>query len=259
MLLEHKRIVVIGGTSGIGLAAAKYFCNQGASVVSLGKKENIPEGEDISTENHHKIFSDATLETSAEAAIKSCQDLFGGFDGLLHVAGGSGRNFGDGSLHEMSLDGWEKTITLNATTVMLSNKAAINSFLNNGVTGAIVNISSVLATNPAPHFFTTHAYAASKAAIIGLSKSAASFYAKNNIRINVISPGLIESPMSKRAAENETIMEYIKTKQPLDGGRIGQPDDISGMAALLLSNQSSFITGQNILVDGGWSISEGQY
>ena len=259
MLLEHKRIVVIGGTSGIGLAAAKYFCNQGASVVSLGKKENIPEGEDISTENHHKIFSDATLETSAEAAIKTCQDLFGGFDGLLHVAGGSGRSFGDGPLHEISFDGWEKTMTLNATTVMLSNKAAINSFLNNGVTGAIVNISSVLATNPAPHFFTTHAYAASKAAIIGLSKSAASFYAKNNIRINVISPGLIESPMSKRAAENETIMEYIKTKQPLDGGRIGKPDDISGMAALLLSNQSSSITGQNILVDGGWSISKGQY
>jgi NAD(P)-dependent dehydrogenase (short-subunit alcohol dehydrogenase family) len=65
--------------------------------------------------------------------------------------------------------------------------------------------------------------------------------------------------MSKRAAENETILQYIKTKQPLDGGRIGQPDDISGMAALLLSNQSSFVTGQNILVDGGWSISEGQY
>jgi NAD(P)-dependent dehydrogenase (short-subunit alcohol dehydrogenase family) len=259
MLLVHKKIVVIGGTSGIGLAAAKYFCEQGASVVSLGKKENITAEEEISKENHHKIFADATLETSAELAIKTCQQLFGGFDGLLHVAGGSGRSFGDGPLNEISLDGWEKTISLNATTVMLSNKAAINAFLRNGKSGAIVNISSVLATNPAPHFFTTHAYAASKAAIIGLSKSVAGFYAKNNIRINVISPGLIESPMSKRAVENELIMEYIKTKQPLDGGRIGQPDDISGMAALLLSNQGSFITGQNILVDGGWSISEGQY
>lgn len=259
MLLVDKKIVVIGGTSGIGLAAAKYFCSQGASIVALGKKENIPANEDVSTENHHKIFADATLETSAQFAIKTCQELFGGFDGLLHVAGGSGRSFGDGPLHEISLEGWEKTITLNATTVMLSNKAAINEFLTNGGTGAIVNISSVLATNPAPHFFTTHSYAASKAAIIGLSKSAAAFYAKNNIRINVISPGLIETPMSKRAAENETIMDYIKTKQPLDGGRIGQPDDISGMAAFLLSNQASFITGQNILVDGGWSISEGQY
>lgn len=259
MYLEHKKIVVIGGTSGIGLAAAKFFCKQGASVVSVGKKENIPAGEDIPIENHHKIFVDATLETSAESAIKTCQEFFGGFDGLLHVAGGSGRSFGDGPLHEMSMDGWEKTMTLNATSVMLSNKAAINAFFGNGGNGAIVNISSVLATNPAPRFFTTHAYSASKAAIIGLSKSAASFYAKNNIRINVISPGLIESPMSKRAAENETIMEYIKTKQPLDGGRIGQPDDVSGMAAFLLSNQSSFITGQNILVDGGWSISEGQY
>jgi NAD(P)-dependent dehydrogenase (short-subunit alcohol dehydrogenase family) len=142
---------------------------------------------------------------------------------------------------------------------MLSNKAAIKTFLDLGQGGSILNIASVLSDNPAPHYFSTHAYSASKAAVVGLSKSAASYYAKDNIRINVISPGLIETPMSKRAVENEDIMSYIKTKQPLDGGRIGYPEDLTDMMALLLSDQSKFITGQNISVDGGWSISEGQF
>jgi NAD(P)-dependent dehydrogenase (short-subunit alcohol dehydrogenase family) len=142
---------------------------------------------------------------------------------------------------------------------MLSNKAAIDHFLKQNKSGAIVNLSSVLAMHPAPSFFSTHAYAAAKAAIIGLSTSSASYYAKDNIRINVISPGLVETPMSVRARENDNIMSYIKFKQPLDGGRIGKANDVTSIAALLLSDQTSFITGQNIAVDGGWSVSEGQY
>jgi NAD(P)-dependent dehydrogenase (short-subunit alcohol dehydrogenase family) len=117
----------------------------------------------------------------------------------------------------------------------------------------------VLASHPAPTFFSTHAYAAAKSAIIGLSTAAAAHYAGENIRINVISPGLIETPMSKRATENKAIMDYIKTKQPLDGGRIGKANDLSSMATLLLSDQANFITGQNICIDGGWSVSEGQH
>jgi NAD(P)-dependent dehydrogenase (short-subunit alcohol dehydrogenase family) len=259
MLLKDKKIVIIGGTTGIGLAAAIHCCEQGASVVALGKIENESSKDDLHSSNHFVLFGDATNELTIENAINTCIEKFNGFDGLLHIAGGSGRAYGDGPLHEMTSIGWEKTFSLNTTSVMLSNKAAINHFLNQKKGGVIVNISSVLATNPAPHFFTTHAYAASKAAVIGLTKSAAAFYAKENIRMNVISPGLIETPMSKRAAEDETIMDYVKTKQPLQQGRIGQPSDLIGMIGMLLSDQSSFITGQNILIDGGWSISEGQY
>jgi NAD(P)-dependent dehydrogenase (short-subunit alcohol dehydrogenase family) len=225
----------------------------------LGKKENESNQDHQQNSNHFVLFGDATNEHTAEIAINACLEKFNGFDALLHIAGGSGRAFGDGPLHEMSLAGWETTFSLNTTSVMISNKAAINHFLQQKKGGSIVNISSVLATHPAPHFFTTHAYAASKSAVIGLTKSAAAFYAKDNIRLNVISPGLIETPMSKRAAENETIMEYVKTKQPLQSGRIGQPSDLIGMIGMLLSDHASFITGQNILIDGGWSISEGQY
>lgn len=258
-MLQDKNIVIVGGTSGIGLAAAKRFYEMGANIVCIGKPEDGSKPSTVEGSSHHTIYADATKIETAELGIGYCIEKFKGFDGLLHIAGGSGRKYGDGPLHELTLEGWMKTIELNATSVMLSNRAAIKTFLDIGKGGAILNIASVLYDNPAPHFFSTHAYAAAKAAVVAISKSSASFYAKNNIRINVISPGLIETAMSKRAVENDDIMNYIKTKQPLDGGRIGYPQDLTELMALLLSDKSSFITGQTISVDGGWSITEGQY
>jgi NAD(P)-dependent dehydrogenase (short-subunit alcohol dehydrogenase family) len=254
VILQNKQIIIMGGTSGIGWAAAKKFVEEGAHVICVGK----PQETAIEFENITTLFADAREASTMTKAISLCIEKYGSFDGLLHVAGGSGRAFGDGPLDQMTIDGWNQTMELNATTVMLSNKVAIDYFVQHNKAGSIVNISSVLATHPAPSFFSTHAYAAAKAAIIGLSTTTAAYYAKNNIRINVISPGLVETPMSTRAAQNENIMSYIKTKQPLDGGRIGQVNDVTSLAALLLSDQTSFITGQNIAVDGGWSVSEGQ-
>lgn len=245
----------MGGTTGMGWAATKKCIDEGAKVIAVGK----PQEKDEPLENCKILIADARETTTMKTAIETCVNHYGSFDALLHVAGGSGRSFGDGPLHEMSLEGWNKTIELNATTIMLSNQAAIEHFIQQNKPGAIVNLSSVLATHPAPTYFSTHAYAAAKAAIIGLSTATAAFYAKNNIRVNVISPGLVETPMSVRAAQNEDIMNYIKTKQPLDGGRIGHANDVTSMAALLLSDHASFITGQNIAVDGGWSVSEGQH
>ena len=119
-------------------------------------------------------------------------------------------------------------------------------------------MGSVLVYSPSPQFFSTHAYAATKSAIIGFTKSIAAYYAKNNIRINIIAPALVETPMAQRAANDEIILSFIKTKQPLDGGRIGKPEDLDGIAVYFMSDQSVFTTGQVIAVDGGWSVSEGQ-
>jgi NAD(P)-dependent dehydrogenase (short-subunit alcohol dehydrogenase family) len=83
------------------------------------------------------------------------------------------------------------------------------------------------------------------------------YYAKNNIRVNVIAPALVETPMAQRAANDEIILSFIKTKQPLDGGRIGHPSDLDGMAVYFMSDQSKFTTGQIIAVDGGWIIVDG--
>jgi NAD(P)-dependent dehydrogenase (short-subunit alcohol dehydrogenase family) len=207
-----------------------------------------------------KVFiADATKEDGAAAAIRMCSDSYGGFDGMYHVAGGSGRKFGDGPLHEMSIEGWQQTLNLNLTSLMLSNRAAVKYFLEKNQAGAILNMGSVLGFSPSPKYFTTHAYAAAKSAVIGFSKSIASYYATKNIRVNVIAPALIETPMSQRAVKDENISAFLKNKQPLDGGRTGIPEDTDGLAVFLLSDHAKFITGQVIAVDGGWSITEGQY
>lgn len=244
----------------MGLSAALAFVKQGAKVVVVGKDEESAEAaNDLLGDNGKALADDATHEKTAPHAIEVCMDSYGGFDGLYHVAGGSGRRFGDGPLHELTLDGWEKTMQLNLTSLMLSNKAAVKHFIHGHNGGAILNMASVLGYSPSPEYFVTHAYAAAKASIIGFTKSIAAYYAKHNIRINAVAPALVETPMAKRAAGDEKIVSFIKTKQPLDGGRIGHAEDLDGIACYFMSDQSKFTTGQLIAVDGGWGVSEGQY
>jgi NAD(P)-dependent dehydrogenase (short-subunit alcohol dehydrogenase family) len=92
-----------------------------------------------------------------------------------------------------------------------------------------------------------------------LTKSAAALYAEKNIRFNVLAPALVATPMSERAQGEQAILEFIATKQPLEGGRIGKPSDFDAAAIYFLSDDSRFVTGQVFAIDGGWSVSEGQY
>lgn len=258
--LHEKSIVVIGGTTGIGLSAALAFIDHGANVVVVGRNpDSVEKAASSLGSNGLAIAADASLPDTAVNAIAACKKKFGGFDGLYHVAGGSGRKLGDGPLHEISLDGWNQTLSLNLTSLMLSNQAAVRAFLDQKTPGTILNMGSVLGFSPSPKYFVTHAYAATKSAVIGFTKSIAAYYAEQNIRINVLTPALVETPMSQRAANDELIMSFIKTKQPLDGGRIGKSDDLIGAAIYFMSDYSNFTTGQVLSVDGGWSISEGQY
>jgi len=260
MMLEGKRLVVIGGTTGIGLSAAAAFVREGASVVITGRNpEHCREAETQLGSAVKALASDNEVEGASEAAVEACIDRFGGFDGLYHVAGGSGRRYGDGPLHELSLEGWRRTIDMNLTSLMLSNRAAVRAFLARGHGGAILNMGSVLGMSPSPKHFTTHAYAAAKAAVIGLTRSTAAHYAAAGIRVNLLAPALVATPMSARAQDNADIMDFIRTKQPLDGGRIGMPADLDGAAVYFLSDASRFTTGQVLHVDGGWDLSEGQY
>jgi NAD(P)-dependent dehydrogenase (short-subunit alcohol dehydrogenase family) len=259
-MLNKKNIVIIGGTTGLGLSAAKAFIANGANVVVVGRnEESVTAAKNMLGNNALALSGDATQEATAANAIETCVKEFGSFDGLYHVAGGSGRKMGDGPLHELTLEGWNKTMELNLTSLMLSNQAATKKFLEQKKGGTILNMGSVLGYSPSPEYFTTHAYAAAKSAIVGFSKSIAAYYATSNIRINVIAPALVETPMAQRAANDESILSFIKTKQPLDGGRIGKPEDLDGLAMYFMSDASAFTTGQVIAVDGGWSISDGQY
>ena len=252
--------IIMGGTSGMGLAAALALQKQGAKVLVVGRDdENLALAQRKLGTRAIVLAGDATAPETMEQAIQLAHEEFGTVTGLFHVAGGSGRKFGDGPLHEMTLDGWNKTFEINLTGMMLSNQAMVRYFLEQKKAGMILNMGSVLGFSPSPRYFVTHAYAAAKSAVIGFSKSIASYYASNHICVNVTAPSLFETPMAQRAMEDEQIQHFLKSKQPLDGGRPGRPEDILNAVLLFLAPDSNFITGQVLAVDGGWAISEGQY
>lgn len=259
-LLAGKRLVVIGGTTGLGLSGARAFVREGARVVVVGRNEESARraGDELGDASL-ALPGDATVTGTAEKAIKACVAKFGGFDGLYHVAGGSGRKMGDGPLHEISDAGWQYTIDLNLKGAFFSNRAAVRQLLKQATSGTILTLGSVLGLSPSPKFFGTHAYAAAKAGIVGLVRSSAAYYAPQNIRFNLLLPALVDTPMSQRAMGNADVMKFIKTKQPLDGGRVGAAEDLDSAAVFFMSDASKFATGQILAVDGGWSVSEGQY
>lgn len=257
--LDGKVIVVMGGTTGLGLSAAQAFVAAGARIVVVGRSlESASQAGDLLGSAARVVTGDASDPSNAPRAIAEAVSTFGRLDGLYHVAGGSGRRSGDGPLHELTDEGWRATVDLNLSSLFYSNRAAVRQFLAQGGGGAVLNMGSVLGSSPSPHFFATHAYAATKSAVIGFTRSAAAYYAPNNIRLNVLAPALVETPMARRAAGDATILEFIKTKQPLDGGRIGHPADCDGAAVYFLSDAARFVTGQVLAIDGGWSVSEGQ-
>jgi NAD(P)-dependent dehydrogenase (short-subunit alcohol dehydrogenase family) len=235
----------------LGLSAAQACLAAGGNLVAVGReKPSIDLGQRART-----LVADATdPRTAAEAIAMALREFGGRLDALYHVAGGSGRSAGDGPLHECTDAGWEHTLGLNLTSVFYSNRAAARQFLQQGSSGSVLNMASVLAFSPSPQFFSTHAYAAAKAGIIGLTKAAAAQYAAQGIRFNAIAPGLVETPMSGRACGDEAIVRFVRAKQPLDGGRVGQASDLDAAVVFFLSDQSRFVTGQVLAVDGGWSV-----
>ena len=256
--LSGKSIVIIGGTTGLGLSAAEAFVRDGARVVLIGRNpENVQAARKNLGADAAAFAADAADPQTAQRAIELAMNQFGGCHGLYHVAGGSGRRLGDGPLHELTDEGWRATIDLNLSSLIFSNRAAVRHFLASKMGGSILNMSSVLGWSPSPEHFATHAYAAAKSAVIGFTKSIAAYYARHNVRCNVIAPALVHTPMAERAANNSAIKDFIKHKQPLDGGRIGQPEDLDAAAVYFMSDASKFTTGQVLAVDGGWCVSEG--
>jgi NAD(P)-dependent dehydrogenase (short-subunit alcohol dehydrogenase family) len=259
--LHGKRCLIVGGTSGLGRAAARRFLEEGANLVIAGR--SVDKGKEALTDLRSSgsvafIACDAAVSEQVERLFADAVALLGGLDVLYHVAGISGRRYGDGSLHECSDEGWHATLEANLTSAFLTNRAAVRCFLQQGGPGAILNMASVLGFAPAPRYFDTIAYAATKGGIISMSRLAAARYAADGIRVNVLAPALIDTPMSGRAVNDPVIRHYLRTKQPLAAGP-GRPEDCSDAAVFLCSDAARFITGIVLPVDGGWCVSEGQY
>lgn len=254
------RPCLVTGSTGIAAATARALAAEGGRVFVVSKTADHANGlaEEIGGAS---AVANLTHEDAVESAVRACVDRFGRIDAVYNVAGISGRRFGDGPLHEMTLDGWRTVIDNNATSIALVCRAAIRQMLNqetaaDGRRGTILNMSSVLARHPEPQHFATHAYAASKGAIEALTRSAAAYYAKDGIRINATAPGLVATPMSQRAQSDQEIIEVARRRQPFTSDGLLTPDDLVGTALYLLSDDSRMVTGQVIDVDGGWSITD---
>jgi NAD(P)-dependent dehydrogenase (short-subunit alcohol dehydrogenase family) len=256
--LHNKRCLIVGGTGGLGLAAAKRFQQEQATLVLAGLDAEqgaraIASLPVPATASH--IPCDVTDPAQVEALFRKAIERLGGLDVLYHVAGGSGRRHGDGPLHECTDAGWQYTLDVNLKSTFLTSRAAVRYFLDQRQPGVILNMASVLALSPSPHHFDTCAYTASKGGVIALSRLAAARYAADGIRVNVIAPGLIDSPMAARAVGDPAILDFLRFKQPLKGGP-GGADDCADAAVFLCSDEARFLTGAVLPVDGGWCVSE---
>ncbi|MHB1426710.1 MAG: SDR family NAD(P)-dependent oxidoreductase [Gemmataceae bacterium] len=259
--LRDKRCLIVGGTTGLGRAAAKRFLEESAKLVIAGRAAD--KGEEALLELRELgplafVECDASVPDQVERLFADALTFLGGLDVLYHVAGISGRRLGDGPLHECSDEGWHATLNANLTSTFLTNRAAVRHFLQQRGPAAILNMASVLGFAPVPRYFDTCAYAATKGGIISMSRLAAARYAVNGIRVNVLAPALIDTPMSGRAVNDPAIRHYLRTKQPLSAGP-GQPEDCSDAAVFLCGDAARFITGVVLPLDGGWCVSEGQY
>ncbi len=241
--LQDKVAIVTGGGSGIGFATAQLFVEEGAWVIIFDIAPSKAE---------NSVRVDVTSPTEVESAIKQVLKEYGHLDILINIAGGSGRKWGDGPADVCTLEGWDKTLSLNLDSVFYCCKYALQPMLDQKH-GTIVNVSSVLGMVGGDDDFATHAYATSKGGIISLTRSIASYYAPRGIRANVICPGLIATPMSQRAQESEHIRSRLPELQPLTGD-FGAPGDIAQAALYLASDEASFVTGAVLTVDGGWTV-----
>jgi NAD(P)-dependent dehydrogenase (short-subunit alcohol dehydrogenase family) len=246
--LTGKVAAVTGAAGGIGGAAARLFAAEGASVCAVDRDADGLTR--ITAEGIHPLVADVTQSEEVSRLAAWVEERFGRLDVLVNVAGASGRRHGDGPVDECTEAGWDWVLNVNLRSVFLCCKQAIPLMRAFGG-GSIVNVSSVLGL-VGHELFDTHAYAASKGAIISLSRAMAVKYAAERIRVNVLCPGLIRTGMSRRAQEDAAVLDVLPALQPLTGG-FGEPEDVAAAALYLASDESRFVTGVVLPVDGGWT------
>src|SRR6184192_3473339 len=241
-------VLITGGNAGIGRAAALEFAKQGAKVVVSGRRER--EGEEvvagIKASGGEAIFvrADVSKERDVKAMIDRTLATFGRLDCAFNNAGIEQALT---PLPDQTEETYDQIMDVNVKGVWLSLKHEIPAMLQNGG-GAIVNNSSVAGLIG---FATAPIYAASKHAVAGLTKSVALEYAKQNVRINAVAPGAIETRMFRDFATAPEVRQMLESAHPI--GRIGRPEEIASTVIWLCSNDASFVTGQIFPIDGGYT------
>ena len=241
-MFNEKVAIITGGASGIGLATAKKLLNEGAKVVLVDWNEDVSEIAKTLNNDALGIRCDVSSDTDVQKSVNDIIEKFGHIDFLVANAGiGGGLN----KAHEVSVDEWNKVIGVNQTGIFLMNKYVISEMLKNGG-GAIVNTSSMYGLVGTTMSF---AYSASKGAINQMTRSLALTYARDNIRVNAVAPGYVDTPI---LAEVPKDMKDAMANQ-LPVGRLGKDTEIANLICYLLSDDATFITGAIVPIDGGFT------
>lgn len=241
-MFKEKVAVITGGASGIGLATAKKLLSEGANVVLVDWNEDVSR----IAENLNERALGIRCDVSSDTDVKKCvEDIIKKYGHINYLVANAGIGGGPNKAHEVSIDEWNKVIGVNQTGIFLMNKYVIKNMLENGG-GAIVNTSSMyglVGTNM------SFAYSASKGAINQITRSLALSYARDNIRVNAIAPGYVDTPILAMVPDDSKAA--MANQLPI--GRLGKDTEIADLICFLLSDEASFITGAIVPIDGGYT------
>jgi len=238
--LENKVAIVTGASSGIGLAIAEFLENSGAKVVysDINKLEK-----DLNPESAIFKKCDVSQKLEVEDLINTALEKFGRLDIMVNNAGIGSL----GGILEVDDDEWQRVIDINLSGTFYGTKLAALKMKELGIKGSIINLSSILGTVGLASAF---AYCSSKGGVVQLSRAASLDLAPLGIRVNAIAPGFIKTKMTEEVLKDENFSNMVKNNTPL--GYPGESEDIAAAALYLASDESKYVTGQIIHVDGGW-------
>ena len=243
--------LVTGGASGIGRATALAFAREGARVAIADLEAQTDAAaavcEEIIGSGGEALFQrcDVASEEDVEALVRMVVERFGRLDLAFNNAGIEGK---PGETHRCTTENWDSVTGVNLRGLWLCMRAEINQMLAQGG-GLVVNCASIAGL---AGFTNVPAYVASKHGVVGLTRAAALEYARRNIRVNAVCPGLIDTPMARRVVRDDQALAAALTEQePV--GRLGKPEEIAAAVLWLCSPEASFVTGQALAVDGGWT------
>ena len=246
--LNDKVALVSGTASGIGRATAQLFASMGACVVAsdINEEGGAATVAELTEAGHEAIFvvADVTDDEAVAAMVARAVEEYGRLDCAANCAGVGG---GEGTTVDYPEDRWDQIVAINLRGTWVAMRQEIEAMVEQGEGGAIVNVSSTLGLRGAP---TASAYSASKHGVLGLTRTAALEYAAAGIRVNAVCPGAIDTPMMDETFERfEGFKESLISYVPL--GRLGRPEEVAAAIAWLCSDGASFITGENLTVEGG--------
>lgn len=248
--LKNKVAVVTGGSKGIGQAIAARFGQEHMSVVINYRSDKTGADEAVKMIEANggqaiAVQADISEEAGATTLLNAALNNFGGLDVWVNNAGMENRV----ATNEMPLADWQRVLNINLTGVFLGSRAALDYFVKNDKQGNIINMSSVHEQIPWPGF--AH-YAASKGGVKLFNETIAMEYANCGVRVNAIGPGAINTPINAEKFADKTQLNDTLEMVPMK--RIGDPEDVAAAAAWLASDQSSYVTGVTLFVDGGMTL-----